>query len=151
MEYQSPVGDTYGEHRVFLYNPQPTALTVFYDSLDPFTGAIITRSKVVSAGKWGWTEWIPDGTGVVVRANQTFMPLSIFDSDYQLNQTLSGLFTSRGEFHGTGRIFLTRTGKKIHWLITLARARFSLSRLSYIACRGSVAPANDYYTLSCWW
>jgi hypothetical protein len=102
MEYQSPVGDTYGEHRVFLYNPQPNPLTVYYDSLDPFTGAVMTRAKVVSAGKWGWTEWIPDGTGVVVRANQTFMPLSIFDSDYQLNQTsTAGVFTSRGEFHGT--------------------------------------------------
>jgi hypothetical protein len=151
MEYQSPVGDTYGEHRVFLYNPQSTALTVFYDSLDPFTGAIITRSKVVSAGKWGWTEWIPDGTGVVVRANQTFMPLSIFDSDFQLNQTLSVTFSSRGEFHGTGLDLSDPHGHKIS-LAHHTPARSLLSLSSLLQCLSWLGrPANVDCTLSCWW
>lgn len=79
-DYVSPVGDSFSETKILLYNPNTYAIDVSMTTLTNTTFSKVTTIMKVEAGKHALTNYIPTGSGARVKATPTFFALSITDT-----------------------------------------------------------------------
>ena len=84
-EYISPVGDTFSETKIILYNANTFDVSVTLSTLNTAVvpPTVITEILVVKAKKFLLTRYIPSGSGAKVQApkGQNFVALSISDTN----------------------------------------------------------------------
>jgi hypothetical protein len=73
--YVSPVGDTKGESKILLYNPNGSQITVTVKQKNN-----ISYTRTVGAGDATYTSFIPDGTGAEVSSSSQFSAISVTDT-----------------------------------------------------------------------
>jgi hypothetical protein len=78
-DYVTPVGDSTAKTRVFVFNPNPTALTLSWTTL--FNG---TQTKSVPANSATATTPIPTGSGARITTTQTAFAFTVTDSELNL-------------------------------------------------------------------
>jgi hypothetical protein len=82
QEYVTPVGDTFGTTRVFVYNPNTFPLNLTWTVLvGGINGTLTTFSKSVPAGSATATDVIPTGSGARIVTNGTSMAYSVTDTE----------------------------------------------------------------------
>jgi hypothetical protein len=78
--YVSPVGDSTGQTKILLYNPDSTkSITVKYQWLDTLQN-IKTTTATIPAGKSFMTNNIPTGSGAFLDSDSKFVALSLTDT-----------------------------------------------------------------------
>ena len=79
-DYVSPVGDSYSETKVILYNANTFDIDVSVTTLNNVTFAKVATTVKVLAGKHAMTNYIPTGSGARIKATSNFFALSITDT-----------------------------------------------------------------------
>ncbi len=75
--YMSPVGDSRGETKIFLYNPRSSELRV---NIQHAAGFRSSYNRNLPPGGWRVTDVIPSGTGALLTAPGEFIALSLTDT-----------------------------------------------------------------------
>ena len=73
--YVTPVGDSYGKTKVFVYNPGPAVLTITVQ----LNNKVYT--KLINAKQAAPTDVIPTGSGAWINGTSKFVALSLTDSE----------------------------------------------------------------------
>jgi hypothetical protein len=77
--YVTPVGDSMGKTKMIIYNPSKIPLTYTFRFL--FNNTARTSTGTVAGKQAGWTPVIPTGSGAWIDSNQTFVALTVTDSE----------------------------------------------------------------------
>lgn len=84
-EYVSPIGDTFSETKIILYNANSfdVSVTLFTRNITAVSSTIVSEVLVVKSKKFLLTRYIPTGSGAKVQApkGQNFVALSISDTN----------------------------------------------------------------------
>jgi hypothetical protein len=78
-DYLAPVGDSYGQTRVYAYNPDSSSIDVSFEYTGS-DGSKVTKTMAVPGGSGKTTDIIPTDSAMRVTGTSTFLALSITDT-----------------------------------------------------------------------
>lgn len=83
-EYVSPVGDTYSETKILMYNANDVDMDVSLTMWDTVTSKLATEVVQIKSKKHALTRYIPTGSGARVSSpvGRNFLALSISDTNF---------------------------------------------------------------------
>jgi hypothetical protein len=77
--YVNPVGDSWGRTKIIFYNPHNTTLAYNIQYIENGVKKVTTGNLVSKQATWSGV--IPVGSGAWIDGNQTFIPLTVTDSE----------------------------------------------------------------------
>ena len=77
--YVTPIGDSVGKTKIIFYNPHNTTLSYTFQYL--VNGVTKVATGNVVSKQAAWSAVIPVGSGAWIDGNQTFIPLTVTDSE----------------------------------------------------------------------
>ena len=95
-EYVSPTGESFAKTKLVLYNPHTLRINITMDTL--VNGTKSTANLTVAGRGFLLSPVIPDGSGARVKGTNTFLPLSITDSEIKTADN----FTTGGQWYDWG-------------------------------------------------